>query len=69
MKLPKKLRLLKFEKRWKYADISGFTGASIQAVKNWCNDDRCPKALKRHFADELVKVSNGDITLKDCGIK
>lgn len=67
MKLPKKLRIYKVTKNLKYKDIAEYTHASIQAVKDWCHEKRCPKKIKLHFARKLVSLTNNKITLSDCG--
>lgn len=66
-KLSEKLRYFKFIRRMKNKEISEFTGATEQAVKNWQHEDRCPKQLKRQFAVKLVEFCKGEITLSDCG--
>ncbi len=67
MKLPHKIKLLKLKKRLKNRDICVFTGADISTVFNWTSEKYCPKILNRIFADKLIELSSGDITLKDCG--
>lgn len=67
MKLPEKIRIFKARNNLKYKFISKYVGTTEQAVKNWCNDKRCPKKIKLLFAERLVELSKGYITLKDTG--
>lgn len=73
-KLPEKLRIFKARKQLKFKDIAIATGATVQTVKNWTVDERCPDKISLHFAKGLVDlcVKEGcamDITLRDCGHK
>lgn len=65
--LPEKLRIFKAKNRLRFRDFSEHTGATIQAVKNWTDEDRCPLVIKREFAEKLVEFCQGEISLKDCG--
>lgn len=67
MNLPRKLRAYKAVEQWSYSEIAEFVGTTAQSVKNWCHNDRCPAKLKYPFAERLVELTNGKITMKDCG--
>ncbi len=67
--ISEKLRIYKAKNKLNYADIASFCGVSIQAIKNICNEDRCPKKLRKDFAEKLVAFCEGYITFKDCGWK
>lgn len=66
-KVPKKLRIFRAKSGIKNPQISIETGACLQSVVNWASDERCPKIIEMHHAIALVKLTNGYITLKDCG--
>ncbi len=65
--LSEKLRYFKFIKRIRNKYIAKEIGCTEQAIKNWQNDDRVPHQIKREFAEKLVKLTSGDITMIDCG--
>jgi len=67
LKLPRKLRIFRAKSRISNPEIVKYTGASLQSVVNWASEDRCPKKIDIKFAESLQRMSNGYITLRDCG--
>lgn len=67
LNLPKKLRIFKAKTKLRNKYIAEKVGTTEQAIKNWTHDENCPHQLRRHFAEKLVELCNGEITLSDCG--
>lgn len=67
MKLPRKLRAYKAENKLKFKEIAMYFGLSVQTIKDWCNEDRCPNRLQPNHAALMVKFTNNAITLRDAG--
>ena len=66
-KLPRKLRIFRAKSGKRNLEISEYTGASLQSIVNWASDVRCPKKIEKQYAIALLQLSNGYITLEDCG--
>lgn len=62
-----KLRIFKAKSGMKNKDIVNYTGASLQSIVNWGSKTRRPKKLEIQYAQSLVQMTSGYITLKDCG--
>lgn len=66
-KLPRKLRIFRARRGWKNSYIAEKMGVSLQSVVNWASEKRCPAKIELHSAKRLVEITNGYVTLKDCG--
>lgn len=69
LKLPRKLRMFRVKKGWKNPTLAEKVGVCLQSVVNWQSDKNCPAKIDIHSAKRLVEITNGYITLKDCGHK
>lgn len=68
-KIPKKLRIFKASERKKNIEIAEFCGCKLQAVSNWMSEEYCPKKILKRHAKALVELTDGYITMRDCGWK
>lgn len=68
-KLPSKLRILKFKKKLRIRDIALATGASLSSASNWTSEKYCPRKIEWKHAIALQELSEGYITIQDCGYK
>jgi len=67
MKLFNKIKYLKIKKNLRNIDISEKTGISLTSISRWQQKDTQPKQLRKKCAEALVALSDGYITMKDCG--
>jgi hypothetical protein len=68
-KLPLKLRIYKATTKKRNIEIAEKIGVRTQSIVDWCSDERCPEKIQRDHAEKLVKLTDGYITMKDCGWK
>lgn len=67
LKLPRKLRIFRAKTGLSNPEIAEKAGVCLQSIVNWMSNKRCPAQIDIHNAKRLVEITNGYVTLKDCG--